>query len=51
MDRGVWFGYFGYLKETDCFENLDMDGKVLKWSMHGGRGLGMNLLCSITLIY
>jgi len=47
MDTGFWFGY---LKETDCFENLGIDGKVLAWSMHGGHGLGMNLLCSVTLI-
>jgi hypothetical protein len=23
--------WFGYLKENDCFENLGIDGKVLKW--------------------
>jgi hypothetical protein len=47
VDTGVWFGY---MKETDCLEDLDIDGKVLTWSMHGGHGLGMNLLCFITLI-
>jgi hypothetical protein len=43
MDTVVWFEY---LKETDCCGNLGVDGKVLKWSMHGGHGLGMSLLYS-----